>query len=906
MSSENLTPEELDARQKAYWAKYEAKQALKANGVEAPQMPSHKAELLRALLREKARRHLKAVNMYRPMGRQKEFHTSQAPERLALGSNRGGKTACCAMEVAWAALNCHPYYKYNTSDLRIICVAKDQTKIGEVMYRKLFRAGGFMMIKGRDGMFRAWNPKIDGYDRSKLKPSLPLIPPSEIKKIAWDKKSINCPKLVTLKNGTEISFYTSLGSPPNGVDVDMCLAGCSAIYDPVEGRYRRIDTIDGDFHVYSRNSSGAIEIRRATRPFIKGTGELVAVSLSNGKTIYTTRRHQVLAANGQWVSIQAAFDYRLPLADGDLALHSSLAGRVPAARMLGKSGIPSQSAECSVASTEREVRRLSASAVSSPTNAQNCGSECAPRETGTTPDCPDGCSVCPHPCDGRPFRRESDARVSPPLRGYAPERTHYCWIDDAPAASREHSRPYQILDLSRFVWSAPCPEARTSGLKPQLEPALGQPAGIQKRSGHKSLRSSASRRRTDEQLPADQANAMRACDISSVIHVNRIDSLGEGAIWDIGVEENHNYLYGGTVSHNCWFDEEIEGKEWYDEMAARLLDRAGRFIWSATPQSATEKLHDLHEASEIEKGNPNPRIQEFHFLLDDNPFIPPEQKEIFKAKAAMDPDEYKVRVLGQFLILTHRVYPNFSRAHHTCQSFEIPPNWCRYMVLDPGFANICAIFFAVAPPEDPNYGHVYAYDELHVHAMDAKTFAGLLKHKVGTQAIQAFLIDAHGARRTEVVGKSIGLQFAEQLEGADISSIETGSNFLMIGGAQEMYGRETLKHQVQQTRSWLWPRDDLAGRPILQIFSDTCPTLIEQMIKYKNKVDKGKPTDQPDGREYSHGPDCVRYACLHGVPYVEPKKPRKKASGAVKAMAAKRRKKRMADGSFILMGSGAR
>lgn len=575
--TQQSTPQELEARAQAWRAKYEAKQALKANGVETPHMPSHKAELLRALLREKARRHLKAVNMYRPMGRQKEFHVSNAPERLALGSNRGGKTACCAVEVAWAALGCHPYIKYPTADLRIICVAKDQTKIGEVMYRKLFRAGSFMMVKGRDGMFRAWNPKIDGYDRSKLKPALPLIPPSEIKKIAWDKKSINCPKLVTLKNGCEISFYTSLGSPPNGVDVDI-----------------------------------------------------------------------------------------------------------------------------------------------------------------------------------------------------------------------------------------------------------------------------------------------------------------------------------------VWFDEEIEGKEWYDEMAARLLDRAGRFIWSATPQSATEKLHDLHEASETEKDNPNPRIEEFHFLLDDNPFIPPEQKEIFKAKAAMDPDEYKVRVLGQFLILSHRVYPNFARAHHTCKAFEIPQKWCRYMVLDPGFANICAVFFAVPPPDDPNYGHVFAYDELHVQAMDAKMFAQLLKHKVGTQSIQAFLIDAHGARRTEVVGKSIGLQFAEQFEAAGIESIETGSNFLMIGGAQEQFGRETLKHQVQQTRSWLWPRDDLGGRPILQIFSDTCPTLIEQMVKYKNKVDKGKPTDQPDGREYSHGPDCVRYACLHGVAFVEPKKPRKKASGAVKAMAAKRKKKRNAEGNFILMGSGAR
>jgi hypothetical protein len=124
----------------------------------------------------------------------------------------------------------------------------------------------------------------------------------------------------------------------------------------------------------------------------------------------------------------------------------------------------------------------------------------------------------------------------------------------------------------------------------------------------------------------------------------------------------------------------------------------------------------------------------------------------------------------------------------------------------------------------------------------------------------------------------------------------------MIGGATEQFGKETLKGQISQTRSWLWPRDDLKCRPRLQIFADTCPKLVEQMTKYKNKVDKGKPTDQPDSREFSHGPDCVRYACLHGCAYVEPKKPRKRTNGVLKYAAEKRKKRRQTDGNYILMG----
>lgn len=385
--------------------------------------------------------------------------------------------------------------------------------------------------------------------------------------------------------------------------------------------------------------------------------------------------------------------------------------------------------------------------------------------------------------------------------------------------------------------------------------------------------------------------------------IESIESHGCDLIWDFGVEGNHNYESHHCISHNCWFDEEIYESEWYKECSARLLDRAGRFIWSATPQSATEQLYELHEQSIEEQGKPKPRIEEFHFLLDDNPFIDPEQIAIFKAKAAMDYENYKVRVEGKFLVASHRVYPEFNEMEHCCESFRIPDGsqddevgWCRYLVVDPGYRKPGALFLAV-PPDGK---HVYVYDEFFPTQCSAKDFAEQIYHKVQGQAFEAFLIDNHGSRRTEQNGKTIGQQYGEEFAKKDIRSAQTGSYFVLIGSSSEQFGHGFLKAQISQVRSWLWEGPD--GKPKLQIFQDRCPTTIDQMKKYKNKTDKGKPLDEVDARKWSEGPDMVRYAVLHGLPWVKPRKPKPRVPELVKYLDRKAKTKRQDDGNYVLLG----
>lgn len=551
--------------------KLRSQQKYAIDTIAANPLAASKARTLHMILREKSYRKMRGLSLYIPQPHQEDFHRSLAAERLVLGANRGMKTTCAAAEVAMAVTGTHPWQDYPKEDGRWICVAKDQTKIGEVMFRKLFKRGAYRIVFDKTtGYWRGWKPWRDGYDFRKTSPSLPLIPKELIRKIAWDKKALNCPKLVSLTNGWEISFFTSAGKPIEGVDVD-----------------------------------------------------------------------------------------------------------------------------------------------------------------------------------------------------------------------------------------------------------------------------------------------------------------------------------------GVWFDEEIYEGAWYSEMAARLLDRSGKFFWSATPQLATDILWNLHEEAMKLKGVPNARIEEFHFLLDDNPFIRTEDKDLLKAKYANNPDQYRVRILGQFLVASHRVYPNFSISAHCQEPFPISKDWTRYIVIDPGFVTSVALFFAVPPRNESQ--QVFLYDELYTHNADVKVFASRLHAKVLGQTFEAFLIDAHGSRRTEMGGKTIGQQYSEALAAKNIKSLSTGSNFIMIGEAGYT-GHSSVNTGVQQVRSWLWNQD--SGKPKLQVFNALCPEFCDEMRLYKNIVDKKtmRPQDKPDNSKYSHGPDCLRYAVMHGIPFVEPRRRSKDISEVMK-YAVKRLKERRekAGGGSVFM-----
>ena len=169
-----------------------------------------------------------------------------------------------------------------------------------------------------------------------------------------------------------------------------------------------------------------------------------------------------------------------------------------------------------------------------------------------------------------------------------------------------------------------------------------------------------------------------------------------------------------------------------------------------------------------------------------------------------------------------------------------------------------------------------------------------------SRIFEAFLIDKHGAKRTEVAGLDIGESFAAEMRKANLRSLSTGSDFIRVGGDPSP-GSDVVKSGITQARSWLWDREEFDGTPKLQVFNH-CYRFVDEMSKYRNKLDKGKPTDKPDQSKHSHGPDAFRYAVQHGLEYVAPRKPRKAPSGIHKYWLEKQRRKGRTD--YVHLGAG--
>lgn len=303
----------------------------------------------------------------------------------------------------------------------------------------------------------------------------------------------------------------------------------------------------------------------------------------------------------------------------------------------------------------------------------------------------------------------------------------------------------------------------------------------------------------------------------------------------------------GTDIDLALFDEEILDETWYGEIAARLIDRNGHFIWSATPQAGTMQLYRLHERAEdqAERKVKFPTVEEFLFTREENIHVHGEGVQLFRDK--LDDEELAVREHGEFAFLAWKIYPEYSPTlHEVKMTEEIPSHWTRYVAIDPGHRIAAALFMAIPPPSEGDYG--YVYDEIYIKDCDAVMFAQAMAQKQVGQNFWSFIIDNRAARQTEIAsGRTIGEQYSEQLRRCRVSSHSTGSSF-EIGG-------DNVRAGIEACRLWLKVID---GRPPrLRVVRDKCPNFTQEVRKYRKKRIGGVVIDEPESRKgNTHLMDC--------------------------------------------------
>ena len=172
-----------------------------------------KRQLLECLF-ELHDRQFETLRLYQPLPIQGQFHESDAHIRILRGGNRSGKTTATMCELAWALTGTHPDpNKYPREGVKAIVVAKDNDKIGKVIWPLLGRPGAFKMVDDpATGLPRLERPG-DRALRLQMRDAPPLIPRRLIKAIQWVSLKASQPKTLIMKNGSECTFYSSEADP---------------------------------------------------------------------------------------------------------------------------------------------------------------------------------------------------------------------------------------------------------------------------------------------------------------------------------------------------------------------------------------------------------------------------------------------------------------------------------------------------------------------------------------------------------------------------------------------------------------------------------------------------------------------------------------------------------------------
>ena len=325
----------------------------------------------------------------------------------------------------------------------------------------------------------------------------------------------------------------------------------------------------------------------------------------------------------------------------------------------------------------------------------------------------------------------------------------------------------------------------------------------------------------------------------------------------------------GFKANRVHIDEDLQNEQWVPEMQARLADVKGLFSWSAMPHSKNEALIGLNERAERAEETGSTDIKRFVLRFLDNLHIDGDEKrKMLERWAAIGEDVLRQRSEGEFTTDSILVYPNFNMSLHgycrtTLEYGQVPESWCRYAVVDPGHA-VTAVLFAAVPPDE---SIILLYDELYIRNCNAVIFGQEMQKKAAGINFYAFLIDAHGARLTDIgSGKSPQDQYTEQLAALNVRSQATGSSFIP--------GSDDIQAGLHAVRTMLHIRPD--GTTKLRFLRNAVPNMEREMKRYKKKcatvAGTTVVTDEPNKRGEFHLVDCLRYLCAYNPRYHAPVK----------------------------------
>lgn len=190
----------------------------------APEPTVYEREEYKEDIAELEGRRLESLKLYEPSPFQERFHSCMKKECLLQAGNQVGKSLAFFVELARAFTGQDPYNKYPKENGIALALGFDESHIGLVIHKYLFRAGAFKIIRDKETRkWRSWKPWLpdDMARESETKLAPPLIPKRFVKKFAWLKRNKNIFDSVEGHSGWMLYARSSKAAPMQGNRLDF-------------------------------------------------------------------------------------------------------------------------------------------------------------------------------------------------------------------------------------------------------------------------------------------------------------------------------------------------------------------------------------------------------------------------------------------------------------------------------------------------------------------------------------------------------------------------------------------------------------------------------------------------------------------------------------------------------------
>lgn len=332
-----------------------------------------------------------------------------------------------------------------------------------------------------------------------------------------------------------------------------------------------------------------------------------------------------------------------------------------------------------------------------------------------------------------------------------------------------------------------------------------------------------------------------------------------GSKLDVATYEQELLTFEGVSRDIIHFDEPPPRDKFVASLRA-LVDRGGRISLSLTPISEPWIFDELYMQEGEEDKFRDLDVECISGTIYDNPHLTMEY--IKKFEAMLSPEEKEARIYGRFLKLMGLVYKQLSRAVHGKERFNIPPDWPRWMVVDPH-------------DRRPHYCGWFAVDET-----DDVYFYRFAKVEGTIYDVGKYIRDTEEGAGENIIRRLIDPNFGQKIYGN--SKMTVRQEFQLAGEQLEYDLRFQLANDNIEA-GHLRVKDYLRYNPNLPISLTNKPKFFmftdmrepwHDMQRYvydewKSNAMEKTPQEKPKNL-FKDVPDLVRYCLMDSPCYVSP------------------------------------